>query len=90
MFDWLLRSFIFGRFKHLQHLLQTVKVAKKSSRGKKLQLFALNRSKSEDDGHEISREKHFGELQTEKENALHIYFSKFSCFGLRITRQTNP
>ena len=77
MFDWLLRSFIFGRFKHLQHLLQTVKVAKKSSRGKKLQLFALNGSKSEDDvklnGHEISREKHFGELQTEKENALHIY-----------------
>ena len=89
MFDWLLRSFIFGCFKHLQHLLQTVKVAKKSSRGKKLQLFPLNRSKSEDDvklnGHEISREKHF-----EEENALHIYFSKFSCFGLRITRQTNP
>ena len=49
MFDWLLRSFIFGRFKHLQHLLQTVKVAKKSSRGKKLQLFALSGSKSEDD-----------------------------------------
>ena len=80
MFDWLLRSFIFGRFKHLQHLLQTVKVAKKSSRGKKLQLFALNRSKSEDDfklnEHEISREKHFGELQTEKENVLNMYFFK--------------
>ena len=80
MFDRLLRSFIFGRFKHLQYLLRTVKVAKKSSREKKLQLFALNRSKSEDDiiinGHEISREKHSGELQTEKENALHIYFFK--------------
>ena len=82
MFDWLLRGFFFGRFKHLQHLLQTVKVAKKSSRGKKLQLFALNGSKSEDDvqlnGHEISREKHFGELQIEKENALHIIiFQRF-------------
>ena len=78
MFDWLLRSLIFGRFKHLQHLLQTVKVAKKSSRGKKLQIFALNRSKSEDDvklnGIDISRDKHFGQLQTQKENALHIYF----------------
>ena len=43
--------------------------------------FALNRSKSEDDvklnGHEISKEKHFGELQTEKENALHIFFQSF-------------
>ena len=80
MFDWLLRSFIFGHFKHLQHPIQTVKVAKKSSRGKKLQLFAINESKSEDDvklnGQEISREKHFGELQTEKENALQIYFFK--------------
>ena len=80
MLDWLLRSFLFGRFKHLQYFPQTVKVTKKSSRGKKLQLFALNRSNSEDDvklyGHEISREKHFGELQTEKENALHIYFFK--------------
>ena len=47
MFDRLLRSFICGRFKHLQHLLQTVNVAKKSSRGKKLQLFALNRSKDD-------------------------------------------
>jgi len=78
MFDRLLRSFIFGRFKQFQHFLQSVKVTKKSIRGKKLQSFALNRSKSEDDvklnGHEISREKHFGELQTEKENALHIYF----------------
>ena len=75
MFDWLLRSFICGCFKHLQHLLQTVNAAKKSSQGKKLQLFALNRSKDDIklNGHEISREKHFGELQTEKENALDIY-----------------
>ena len=58
MFDWLLRSFICGRFKHLQHLLQTVNVAKKSSLGKKFQLFALNRSKVDVklNGHEISRE----------------------------------
>ena len=55
MFDWLFRSFICGRFKHLQHLLQTVKAAKKSSRGRKLQLFALNRSKDDvkPNGHEI-------------------------------------
>ena len=55
MFDWLYRSFICVRFKHLQHLLQTVKTAKKSSRGKKLQAFALNRSKDDVklNGHEI-------------------------------------
>ena len=96
--DWLLRSFIGGCLKHLQHLFQTVNVAKKSSRGEKLQLLALKRFKTEteDDvelnGHEISREKHFGELQTEKENALYVYtyiFFKVFMFWSR-NNKTDP
>ena len=47
----------------------TFRVAKKLSQWKKLQLFASNLSKSEGDvklnAHEISKEKHFGLLETE-------------------------